>query len=86
MTVCSVVVWGPWAALVLVVRADLDMGAGKAAAQCCHATLGVYQSLEAGPPLTVCSYCPSVPTPRSASGGTRGWRRGRGAPSPRLTL
>jgi hypothetical protein len=30
-----------------------NMGAGKAAAQCCHATLGVYQSLEARPPLNV---------------------------------
>jgi len=32
--------------MVLVIRGDLDMTAGKIAAQCCHATLGVYQSLE----------------------------------------
>ncbi len=32
--------------LVLVVNEELKMGAGKVAAQCCHATLAVYQSLE----------------------------------------
>jgi peptidyl-tRNA hydrolase, PTH2 family len=32
--------------LVLVVNADLGMGSGKIAAQCCHATLALYQSLE----------------------------------------
>jgi PTH2 family peptidyl-tRNA hydrolase len=32
--------------LVLVVNDSLNMGAGKIAAQCCHATLAVYQSLE----------------------------------------
>ena len=31
--------------LVLVVNDSLNMGAGKIAAQCCHATLAVYQSL-----------------------------------------
>eukprot|EP00047_Mylnosiga_fluctuans_P008726 m.8562 g.8562 ORF g.8562 m.8562 type:complete len:191 (+) comp2302_c0_seq1:2-574(+) len=29
--------------MVLIVRQDLKMGAGKAAAQCCHATLGAFQ-------------------------------------------
>ena len=29
--------------LVLVVRQDLKMGKGKAAAQCCHATLAAYK-------------------------------------------
>ena len=29
--------------MVLLVRQDLNMGAGKVAAQCCHATLGVYR-------------------------------------------
>jgi hypothetical protein len=32
--------------MVLVVNDALGMSAGKIAAQCCHATLAVYQSLE----------------------------------------
>ncbi|KAG0282670.1 hypothetical protein BGZ98_006664, partial [Dissophora globulifera] len=31
--------------MVLVVRSDLGMGKGKAAAQCCHATLANYKEL-----------------------------------------
>ena len=31
--------------LVLVVRQDLKMGKGKAAAQCCHATLAAYKQV-----------------------------------------
>ena len=33
--------------MVLVVRQDLKMGKGKAAAQCCHATLAAYKSVKA---------------------------------------
>eukprot|EP00121_Abeoforma_whisleri_P000622 Awhi_evm1s547 len=31
--------------MVLVVRTDLNMGKGKIAAQCCHATLGAYEDI-----------------------------------------
>ncbi|ORY23341.1 PTH2-domain-containing protein [Rhizoclosmatium globosum] len=36
---------GEWK-MVLLVRTDLDMGKGKAAAQCCHATLAAYRKLK----------------------------------------
>ncbi|KAG0010229.1 hypothetical protein BGZ80_001659 [Entomortierella chlamydospora] len=45
--------------MVLVVRSDLGMGKGKAAAQCCHATLANYKELSKKSPktLTRWEYC-----------------------------
>ncbi|KAF8965822.1 Peptidyl-tRNA hydrolase protein 2, mitochondrial [Entomortierella lignicola] len=45
--------------MVLVVRSDLGMGKGKAAAQCCHATLANYKELAKKSPktLTRWEYC-----------------------------
>ncbi|KAF9586570.1 Peptidyl-tRNA hydrolase protein 2, mitochondrial [Lunasporangiospora selenospora] len=45
--------------MVLVVRTDLAMGKGKAAAQCCHATLANYKELNKKTPkmLTRWEYC-----------------------------
>ncbi|KAG0215529.1 hypothetical protein BGX28_009577 [Mortierella sp. GBA30] len=45
--------------MVLVVRSDLGMGKGKAAAQCCHATLANYKELSRRSPktLTRWEYC-----------------------------
>ncbi|KAJ3278726.1 Peptidyl-tRNA hydrolase protein 2, mitochondrial, partial [Rhizoclosmatium sp. JEL0117] len=40
---------GEWK-MVLLVRTDLDMGKGKAAAQCCHATLAAYRKIETKDP------------------------------------
>eukprot|EP00051_Salpingoeca_urceolata_P006268 m.83146 g.83146 ORF g.83146 m.83146 type:complete len:165 (-) comp14755_c1_seq3:53-547(-) len=39
--------------LLLVVRTDLKMGKGKAAAQCCHATLAAYKQLVRSDPAMV---------------------------------
>ncbi|CAO3568136.1 unnamed protein product [Mortierella alpina] len=39
--------------MVLVVRSDLGMGKGKAAAQCCHATLANYKELSRRSPKTL---------------------------------
>ncbi|KAF9181127.1 hypothetical protein BGZ51_000230 [Haplosporangium sp. Z 767] len=45
--------------MVLVVRSDLGMGKGKAAAQCCHATLANYKELSKKSPKTLArwEYC-----------------------------
>ncbi|KAF9437143.1 Peptidyl-tRNA hydrolase protein 2, mitochondrial [Entomortierella beljakovae] len=45
--------------MVLVIRSDLAMGKGKAAAQCCHATLANYKELSKKSPksLTRWEYC-----------------------------
>ncbi|KAF9576589.1 hypothetical protein EC968_006936 [Mortierella alpina] len=45
--------------MVLVVRSDLGMGKGKAAAQCCHATLANYKELSRRSPKTLArwEYC-----------------------------
>ncbi|KAI9347303.1 peptidyl-tRNA hydrolase PTH2-domain-containing protein [Obelidium mucronatum] len=42
-------VQGDWK-MVLLVRTDLDMGKGKAAAQCCHATLAAFRKIEVKDP------------------------------------
>ncbi|KAF9902471.1 hypothetical protein EC991_004847 [Linnemannia zychae] len=39
--------------MVLVIRTDLNMGKGKAAAQCCHATLANYKELNKKSPKTL---------------------------------
>ncbi|KAF9341227.1 hypothetical protein BGZ91_010252 [Linnemannia elongata] len=39
--------------MVLVIRTDLNMGKGKAAAQCCHATLANYKELSRKSPKTL---------------------------------
>ena len=39
--------------MVLVVRMDLKMGKGKAAAQCCHATLSAYKQAKRKCPDTL---------------------------------
>ncbi|KAF9102768.1 hypothetical protein BGX29_004203 [Mortierella sp. GBA35] len=39
--------------MVLIVRSDLNMGKGKAAAQCCHATLANYKELAKKSPKTL---------------------------------
>ncbi|KAG0348076.1 hypothetical protein BG004_006131 [Podila humilis] len=39
--------------MVLVIRTDLAMGKGKAAAQCCHATLANYKEVAANAPKTL---------------------------------
>ncbi|ORZ26378.1 peptidyl-tRNA hydrolase, partial [Lobosporangium transversale] len=39
--------------MVLVIRSDLGMGKGKAAAQCCHATLANYKDLLRTSPMTL---------------------------------
>ncbi|KAK3837266.1 MAG: peptidyl-tRNA hydrolase PTH2-domain-containing protein [Linnemannia elongata] len=39
--------------MVLVIRTDLNMGKGKAAAQCCHATLANYKELSKKSPKTL---------------------------------
>ncbi|KAI8353739.1 peptidyl-tRNA hydrolase [Mortierella sp. GBAus27b] len=39
--------------MVLVIRSDLNMGKGKAAAQCCHATLSNYKELLKNSPQTL---------------------------------
>ncbi|KAF9210995.1 hypothetical protein BGZ59_008653 [Podila verticillata] len=42
-----------YADIVLVIRSDLGMGKGKAAAQCCHATLANYKELAKKAPKTL---------------------------------